>query len=302
MAKKSLIVLIGPTAIGKTSLSIALAKELNCPILSADSRQIFKEMNIGTAKPGKEEMQGVPHYFIDSHSIMEEYNVGKFELDAIDLLEKLFKKNKVILMVGGSGLYIDAVCKGFDKLPEADSWIREKIGSIYESKGMEGLQELLKELDPVYYAKVDLKNKHRVSRAIEVCLSAEKPYSSLREGKTKERNFDIIKIGLNTSREVLYSRINQRVDEMLEQGLLDEVKSLRNYKKLNALQTVGYKELFDLLDGKTDLLSAVELIKKNTRNFAKRQLTWFRKDTEIKWFESNELDKIKKYLMELGLD
>lgn len=300
MTKKSLIVIIGPTAIGKTSLSIALAKELNCPIISADSRQFFKEMSIGTAKPGKEEMQGVPHYFIDSHSIFEDYNVGKFETEAIDLLGKLFQKHKVVLMVGGSGLYIDAVCKGFDKLPEADAELRKKINSIFESKGMAGLQELLKDLDPEYYTKVDLQNRHRVSRAVEVCLSTGKPYSSLREGKNKERNFNCIKVGLNTSREVLYSRINQRVDEMMKQGLLEEVKALEAHKGLNALQTVGYRELFDHLDKKNDLFSAVELIKQNTRNFAKRQLTWFRKDPGIKWFEPNELEEIKKYLLEVN--
>ncbi len=301
MTKKSLIVLLGPTAIGKTSLSIALAKELNCPIISADSRQFFKEMSIGTAKPSKEEMQGVQHYFIDSHSILQEYNVGKFEVDAIELLEDLFQKRNVVLMVGGSGLYIDAVCKGFDKLPEADPEIREKINSIYLSNGIEGLQEILKDLDPVYYTKVDLKNKHRVSRALEVCLSTGKPYSSLREGKSKERNFNIIKVGLNTSRELLYSRVNQRVDEMIKLGLLEEVKSLQIHKSLNALQTVGYKELFGYLNGETDLNFAVELIKKNTRNFAKRQLTWFRKDDEVKWFEPTELEDIKEYLVKLNL-
>lgn len=299
MTKKSLIVVIGPTAIGKTSLSIALAKELNCPVISADSRQFFKEMNIGTAKPSKEEMLGVSHYFIDSHSIFEDYNVGKFENEAIGLLEKLFQKHNVVLMVGGSGLYIDAVCKGFDKLPEANAELREKINSIFESKGMAGLQELLKDLDPAYYTKVDLQNRHRVSRAIEVCLSTGKPYSSLREGKIKERNFNCIKVGLNTSREVLYSRINQRVDEMMKQGLLEEVKVLEVHKGLNALQTVGYRELFDHLDKKNDLFSVVELIKQNTRNFAKRQLTWFRKDPGIKWFEPNELEEIKKYLLEV---
>lgn len=301
MAKKDLIIVTGPTAIGKTALSIALAKELNCPIISADSRQFFKEMNIGTAKPSKEEMQGVPHYFIDSHSIFEDYNVGKFESEAIEQLEKLFQKHNVVLMVGGSGLYIDAVCKGFDKLPEADAELREKINSIFESKGIEGLQELLKDLDPEYYTKVDLKNRHRISRAIEVCLSTGKSYSSLREGKNKERNFNSIKVGLNTSREVLYSRINQRVDEMMKQGLLEEVKALEAHKGLNALQTVGYRELFEYLAGKTEVNSAIELIKQNTKNFAKRQLTWFRKDMEIKWFEPNELEEIKKYLVELRL-
>ena len=293
---KHLIVIAGPTAIGKTSLSIALAKTLNCPIISADSRQFFKEMNIGTAKPSSYEMQGVPHYLIDSHSIIEEYNVGKYETEVITLLDELFQNNSAVILVGGSGLYINAVCKGFDELPEADPEVRAKINLLLEEKGIEGLQTLLKELDPNYYSKVDLQNPQRLSRALEVCLTAGLPYSTLREGKIKDRDFNIIRIGLNTSREVLYERINLRVDEMMKNGLLEEVKNLMPYKHLNALQTVGYKELFDHLEDKTDLNSAVELIKQNTRKFAKRQLTWFRRDQEIKWFEPNEMEEILNYL------
>lgn len=293
---KSLIVIAGPTAIGKTALSIAIANRLNCPIISADSRQFFKEMSIGTAKPTQEEMQGVAHYFIDSHSITEEYNVGKFETDVLALLEKLFKTNDQVILVGGSGLYIDAVCKGFDKLPEAEPEIRERINELYKSKGIEGLQTLLKELDPVYYNKVDLNNRQRLSRALEVCMTTDKPYSELRKGKTTTRNFNIIKIGLNTSRETLYARINTRVDDMMKNGLLEEVRSLLPSKNLNALQTVGYKELFSYLEGETDLTTAVELIKQNTRRFAKRQLTWFRKDEEMKWFEPSEVDNIMEYI------
>ncbi len=296
MPVKTLIVIAGPTAIGKTSLSILLAQQFNCSILSADSRQFFKELNIGTAKPTAQEMQGVPHFFINSHSVTEDYNVGKYEADAIELLDKLFLKDDVVILVGGSGLYIDAVCKGFDDLPEADAVVRNKINTLYETDGIEGLQNLLKQLDETYYNQVDLQNPQRISRALEVCLTTGKAYSSLREGKTKQRNFNIIKIGLNTSREILYKRINNRVDAMMENGFLEEVKQLQQYKHLNSLQTVGYKELFDSLDGKTELNTAIDLIKQNTRRYAKRQLTWFRRDEEIKWFEPIELQSIFNYL------
>ena len=298
MPSKTLIVIAGPTAIGKTSVSISLAKHFNCSVLSADSRQFYKEMNIGTAKPTDEEMQGVPHYFINSHSVSDEYNVGKYETEAIELLDKLFQNNDIVILVGGSGLYIDAICKGFDELPEADVEIRNKIKTLFEKDGIDGLQKLLKELDINYYNKVDLQNPQRMSRALEVCLTTGVPYSTLREGKVKQRNFNIIKIGLNTSREVLYERINNRVDEMMKAGLLEEVKSLQQYKHLNALQTVGYKELFDYLENKTDLNTAIELIKQNTRRFAKRQLTWFRRDEEMKWFEPNEEESIIDYIIE----
>lgn len=296
---KSLIIIAGPTAIGKTAQSIAIAKQLNCPIISADSRQFFKEMSIGTAKPTQEEMQGVPHYFIDSHSITEEYNVGKFETDVLALLDKLFKTHKQVILVGGSGLYIDAVCKGFDKLPEAEPEIRNKINLLFEEKGIEGIQTLLHELDPAYYNKVDLNNRQRLSRALEVCITTGKPYSELRKGKSIKRNFNTIKIGLNITREALYARINQRVDTMMANGLLQEVRSLLPSKNLNALQTVGYQELFSYLEGETDLTTAVDLIKQNTRRFAKRQLTWFRKEEDMKWFEPNEVDNIMEYIKAL---
>ncbi|HEY0030782.1 MAG TPA: tRNA (adenosine(37)-N6)-dimethylallyltransferase MiaA [Bacteroidia bacterium] len=296
MPTKTLIAIAGPTAIGKTALSIAVAKTLQCPILSADSRQFFKEMTIGTAKPSQEEMQGVPHYFIDSHSISEEYNVGKFETEAIALLETLFLKNNTIVLVGGSGLYIDAICKGFDELPEADPAVRKQIDTLFEAEGIEGLQTLLKKSDPEYYNKVDLQNPQRISRALEVCISTGDTYTRLRKGKIKKRNFNIIKIGLNTSRDMLYNRINARVDEMMKRGLLEEVKELQANKQLNALQTVGYKELFDYLENKMDLNTAIELIKQNTRKFAKRQLTWFRRDEEIKWFEPAETENIINYI------
>lgn len=305
----TLIVIVGPTAIGKTSLSIELATYFSCPVISADSRQFFKEMHIGTAKPAPEEMQGVPHYFIDSHSVTELYNVGKFEADVIGLLEELFTTNETIVMVGGSGLYIDAVCNGFDELPEASKEIREKVNTLYESQGIEGLQQLLKQLDPVYFEQVDKQNPQRLGRALEVCLVSGKRYSDLRKETSKVRDFSPVKIGLNTSRELLYDRINKRVDQMMQQGLLDEVKKLLPYKQLNALQTVGYKELFDFLSETEErshtpeqyemlLKQAADRIKQNTRRFAKRQLTWFRRDEEIKWFEPHEFENILTYINE----
>ncbi len=291
-----LISIVGPTAIGKTALSIELAKYFTTEIISADSRQFFKEMSIGTAKPSADEMQNIKHHFIDSHSISEEYNVGKYETEAIELLDDLFKKKEIVIMVGGSGLYVDAVCKGLDELPEAQPEIRNNISTLLQEKGIEALQELLKKLDNDYYQQVDLMNPQRLSRALEVCLSTGKPYSQMRLGKEKKRNFEPIKVGLNTSRETLYENINKRVDKMMEQGLLDEVKKLINYKNKNALQTVGYKELFDYIENKTTLNEAVELIKQHTRNFAKRQLTWFKRDEEIQWFEPDEKEKIIAYI------
>lgn len=293
---KYLITLVGPTAIGKTALSIQLAAIFNTEIISADSRQFYKEMSIGTAKPNLTEMQGITHHFINSHSISEDYNVGKFETEAIEVLNTLFEKKNVVIMVGGSGLYIDAVCNGLDELPEANEEVRNKISLMLKNEGIEALQILLKKLDIDYYNQVDLNNPQRLSRALEVCLTTGKTYSSLREGKNKKRNFTCIKIGLNTSREKLYGNINKRVDLMVEQGLVDEVKSLLPYQEKNALQTVGYKELFDYFNNKIELPKAIELIKQHTRNFAKRQLTWFKRDESIQWFEPTEIEMVKEYL------
>ncbi len=293
---KYLITLVGPTAIGKTALSIQLAAIFNTEIISADSRQFYKEMSIGTAKPNLTEMQGITHHFINSHSISDDYNVGKFETEAIEVLNTLFEKNNVVIMIGGSGLYIDAVCNGLDELPEANEEVRNKISLMLKNEGIEALQILLKKLDIYYYNQVDLNNPQRLSRALEVCLTTGKTYSSLREGKNKKRNFTIIKIGMNTSRERLYENINKRVDLMVEQGLVDEVKSLLPYQEKNALQTVGYKELFDYFNNKIELSKAIELIKQHTRNFAKRQLTWFKRDETIKWFEPTEIEMVKEYL------
>lgn len=284
MAKdKHLIVIVGPTAIGKTSLSIKLAKYFNCPILSADSRQFFKEISIGTAKPSLQEQDGVKHYFIHSHSIHDEYNVGQFEEEAINALLDIYKTHDIAILVGGSGLYVDAICKGIDDIPK-DITVREQLNTELLSKGIEALQEELKEKDPEHYESMNIQNPQRLIRALEVCRATGKTYSSFRKNKIKTRPFKIHKIGLNTDREIVYSNINKRVDIMMKMGLLDEVKSVHSYKHLNSLNTVGYKELFAYIDNELTLDDAIELIKKNTRNFAKRQLTWFRKDENTTWF------------------
>ena len=286
-----LITIIGPTAIGKTALSIELATHFNCDIISCDSRQMYKEMKIGTAVPSENELKAAQHYFIQHKSIFDKYNVGDFEREAIIKLNELFQKNHIQIMVGGSGLYVDAVLKGFDDFPDIDPKIREEIKIEFDSKGLEYLQNKLKEVDPIYFEKITfhnpqtLQNPQRMMRFVEVCLGTGKPYSSFLNQKKNERNFTPIVIGLEADRETMYERINRRVDLMLEEGLLEEVKKLHPNKNLNALQTVGYRELFDYLDGKTTLEFAVEEIKKNTRRFAKRQLTWFKRTENVNWFD-----------------
>ena len=294
--KKNLIVIAGPTAVGKTALSIELAKFYNCPVISADSRQFYKEMSIGTAKPTTEEMQDVPHYFINNISIHDTYNVGQFERDAIDCIETLFKTNDYLILVGGSGLYINAILNGVDEFEEIPSHIREQLIKDYNEKGLIYLQEELKKRDDVYYNQVDLNNPQRIMRALEVCIHNNKPYSSFRKKEKKERSFDSINILINTDRETLYNRINKRVDAMMQNGLLEEVKSLYPHKQLNALNTVGYKELFDFIDNKCTLEEAVSLIKQNSRRYAKRQLTWFNHQGDFETFEPSDLEKIKAYL------
>lgn len=294
--KKNLIVIAGPTAVGKTALSIELAKFYNCPVISADSRQFYKEMSIGTAKPTTEEMQDVPHYFINNISIHDTYNVGQFEREAIELIESLFKTHDYLILVGGSGLYINAILNGVDEFEEIPSHIREQLIKDYEEKGLSYLQEKLKQLDDVYYNQVDLNNPQRIMRALEVCIHTQKPYSSFRTKEKKQRSFNTINILINTEREALYARINKRVDIMMQNGLLEEVKSLYPYKHLNALNTVGYKELFDFIDGKYTLEEAVNLIKQNSRRYAKRQLTWFNHQGDFETFEPTDIEKIKAYL------
>jgi tRNA dimethylallyltransferase len=297
--QKTLIVVVGPTAIGKTALAIELAKAFQTEIISADSRQFFKEMHIGTAKPSTEELAAAPHHFINSHSVKNLFSTGDFEVQALQLLDELFKKHHVLIMVGGSGLYIDAVCKGLDYLPEIDLSIREALNQQLASEGIESIKKQLQELDPEYYEKVDQSNPQRMIRGLEVVLSSGEKLSSFLTANKKERPFQIIKIGLNTDRELLYNRINQRVDLMMEAGLLEEARSLLPYRQYNALNTVGYSELFDYFDEKTDLPSAVAMIKQNTRRFAKRQLTWFRRDENTAWFEPNQVDDIIKHLSKI---
>ena len=292
---KNLIVIVGPTGIGKTSLSIEIAKHFKCDIISADSRQFFKEMAIGTAKPTRTELAEATHHFISNISIHQKYSAGTFEIEAIAKLKELHKTNNVAILVGGSGLYINAVCAGIDDIP-FDLEMREKLNKELEDFGAKPLQEELKEKDPEHYARMNIKNPQRLIRAIEVCRITGKTYSSFRRNTVKKRDFNIIKIGLNADREVVYHRINNRVDLMMKEGLLDEVKSLEKSKDLNALKTVGYKELFAYLDNENTLEEAVKLIKQNTRNFAKRQLTWFNKDQSTKWFVPNKLSDIINYL------
>lgn len=296
---KTLIVIVGPTAIGKTALAIKLAQFYKTEIISADSRQFFEEMNIGTAKPSEEELAAAPHHFINSHSVKTLFSVGDFEVEALKRIDQLFLKNDVVIMVGGSGLYIDAVCKGLDELPEIDLNIREQLNQQLANDGIESIKTQLQQLDPAYFDKVDQSNPQRMIRGLEVVLSSGQKLSSFLTAQKKERPFNIIKIGLNTERSLLYSRINHRVDLMMDAGLLAEVKNLQAYRKYNALNTVGYSELFDFIDSKTDLNSAIAMIKQNTRRFAKRQLTWFRRDESIAWFEPNQLEEIKKYLGEI---
>ena len=282
---KYLITVIGPTAIGKTAMAIEIARHYKCDIISADSRQFFKEMNIGTAVPSKDELETAKHHFIQNISVFEEYNVGDFEREAIHKLDELYKTNDFAVMVGGSGLYIDAVLKGFDDFPDISPAVRQEIVANYEKLGLEYLQQELEKRDPVHYERVAKENPQRLMRALEVCIGTGKPYSSFLNIKKNSRSFTPIVIGLEAERETMYRRINHRVDIMVKEGLLDEARELYPYKQLNALQTVGYRELFSYFDGEYSLDFAIEEIKKNTRRFAKRQMTWFKRSETVKWFD-----------------
>ncbi|MBZ9730579.1 tRNA (adenosine(37)-N6)-dimethylallyltransferase MiaA [Salegentibacter sp. JZCK2] len=284
MNNNYLLNVVGPTAIGKTALAIKLAKKFNTEIISADSRQFYKEMSIGTAVPSKNELQTAKHHFIQHISIEEEYNVGDFEAEAIQKLEEIFQNNSFAVMVGGSGLYTKSVLQGLDYFPEVPSEIRQNLNLKFKEEGLVPLQEQLQKLDPEYYKTADVENPQRVIRALEVSIGTGKPYSSYLNRPKKQRNFIPISIGLSADREIIYERINRRVDLMMDEGLLQEAETLFPKRQLNALNTVGYKELFEFLKGKDSLETAVAEIKKNTRRFAKRQLTWFRKDPDIQWF------------------
>ncbi len=294
-----LISISGPTAIGKTGLSVFLAKSIDTEIISCDSRQFFKEMKIGTAVPTAEEMEGVPHHFIGHLSIFDDYSVGDFEKDAISKIEELFKKYDRLIMVGGSGLYEKAVTDGLDEFPEIDKKFREQLNREFSESGIEKLQNELKTVDPEYYKTADIQNPVRVIRALEIFRATGRKFSSFRIGQKTERDFKLIKIGLELPREELYERINKRVDLMMETGLLEEAKQLYPNRNLNSLQTVGYRELFDYFDGKTDLETAISEIKKNSRRYAKRQLTWYRKDDRIVWFRPDEKEEILRYVLKI---
>ena len=294
--KKTLIVITGPTAVGKTALCLEIAKHFDIPIINADSRQIYKELKIGTASPTSEQMQQVPHYFVGSLSLNDYYSASLFEQQVLECLEQQFQTKDSVLLSGGSMMYIDAVCDGIDDIPTIDDETRALMKKRLAEEGLEALVKELKSLDPEYYEIVDRQNPRRVVHALEICTMTGKTYTSFRKREKRQRPFRIIKIGLNRPREELYRRINQRVDEMMQQGLLEEAKSLYPMRQMNALNTVGYKELFDYLEGRWPLEEAVERIKGNTRRYARKQLTWYKKDPQIRWFHPDETEQIISYI------
>ena len=296
--KNFLLVLLGPTGVGKTDISIDIASHFNSEIISADSRQFYKEMRIGTAVPSSDQLQSISHHFIRFISINDYYSSSLFERDVLGLLPSLFSKNNIVLLSGGSGMYINSVCDGIDDIPDVDPAIRKKYIEKYNEEGIEGLRVILKLLDPEHYAKVDLKNYKRIIRALEICETTGRPYSSFLLKQKRERDFNIIKIGLERTREDLYQRINSRVDYMIEAGLENEARQLYPSRNLNALNSVGYREFFDVFDGKISVEKAIELIKRNSRRYAKRQMTWWARDKEIRWFHPDKVQEIIEYIQE----
>ncbi|MEQ8363779.1 MAG: tRNA (adenosine(37)-N6)-dimethylallyltransferase MiaA [Cyclobacteriaceae bacterium] len=294
--QKRLIVVVGPTAVGKTGIAIQLAKTFHSEIISADSRQLYKEMTIGTAKPSVHELEEVKHHFIDHISIEKTYDAGQYGRDAHDLISEIFKNKDMLILCGGSGLYVKAILEGFDEMPDIPDSLRQEIIEEYNEKGLDWLQQQVSEHDPEYFNEVDQKNPQRLMRAIEVIRHSGLPASSFRKKEKRKLPFGVVKIGLELDRNTLYDRINQRVDDMFEAGLLEEARKLHPKKSLNALQTVGYQELFGYFDGDYDLEEAVRLLKRNTRRYAKRQMTWFKKDDEIKWFQPSQLDEVVNYI------
>lgn len=294
--KKTLVILLGPTGVGKTELCLSLAEELNTEIVSCDSRQFFRELKIGTAAPTEAQMQRVKHHLVGNLSIFDYYSCGRFEIDALKKLDELFLSKDVVLMTGGSMLYIDAICKGIDDIPNVDQELRDSLHERYANEGIDNILAELKLLDPEYYDMVDKKNHKRIIHALEICLTSGKTFSSFRKETAKERPFDIIKIGLNLPREELYERINKRVDIMFEEGLMEEAKTYYPHRNLNSLNTVGYKELFEYFDGNWDLDFAKNMIKQNSRRYAKKQLTWFNRDKDINWFRPDQQEEILSFL------
>ena len=300
---KTLLLILGPTGVGKTELALRVAERYGCPIVSCDSRQVYREIPIGTAAPTAEELLRVKHYFVGNRSIDEDYNAGQYERDALELLNRLFAEHEVVVMTGGSMLYADAVCNGLDDLPSIPSSIRASVQAAYEAHGLEWLQHEVQRLDPNYWEEVDRQNPARLAHCVELCLTTGKPYSSLLSGKMKEergktRPFRIVKVGLNRPRAELYARINERVRQMIAAGLVDEARAVYAKRSLNSLQTVGYKELFAMMDGEYDLNRAIELIQQNTRHYAKRQLTWFRRDKDIHWLDANKAYEKNEHIID----
>ncbi len=297
MTGKTLIVITGPTAVGKTQLCLEIARHFDIPIINADSRQIYKELSIGTAKPSDEDQQTVKHYFVSTLSLQDYYSASLFESQVTDLLDTLFKTSDYALMAGGSMMYIDAVCDGIDDIPTIDDETRTKMKQRLKDEGLQKLCEELQRLDPEYYEIVDRQNPKRVVHALEICTMTGQTYTSFRKREKKDRPFRVVKIGLNRDREELYNRINARVDEMMQKGLLKEAEALYPMRELNALNTVGYKELFEYLDGHRSLEEAVERIKGNTRRYARKQLTWYKKDPQIRWFHPEQKKEIIDYII-----
>jgi len=290
LIRPTLLVILGPTGVGKTEISLRIAEHFGCPIVSCDSRQFYRELKIGTAAPTEKQLTRVKHYFIGTHSILDEYNAGQYEKDAIHLLNELFESNKVVMLVGGSMMYIDAICNGLDEIPTINADVRAFWQKQYADNGLEFIQKELKSLDPEHFDHVDIQNPKRILHALEICSMTGAPYSNLRTGQRKLRNFSILKIGLNRPRPELYERINARVDEMMADGLLHEAEKFYNYKSINTLNTVGYKELYEYLDGTWTLDFAINMIKQDSRRYAKRQMTWFNRDKEIIWFHPDKLE------------
>ncbi len=297
----TLFVILGPTGVGKTDLSIDMAKRLDTSIVSCDSRQIYKELKIGVASPSHEQLSEVKHYFIATRSVEEHYSSGQYELDAISVIEREIARNGSVVMVGGSMLYIDAVCRGIDDIPHIDEELRRNVRSIYDEKGIDEVRRLLRLLDPKHYAEVDLKNAKRMLHALEVCYQTGRPFSELRTNSVKKRSFEIVKIGLNLERDTLYDNINRRVIKMIEQGLEQEARSVSDKSHLNALNTVGYKEMFAYFAGEYGLDRAVELIQRNTRHYAKKQLSWFKRDKATHWFSPDDREKVLEFVAKRGL-
>ena len=292
----TLLVLLGPTGVGKTNISLRLAERFGCPIVSSDSRQFYRELKIGTAAPTEQQLSRVKHYFIGSHSILDDYSAGQYELDAMKLFGELFQSHRVLMLVGGSMMYIDAICNGIDDIPNVNAETRQYWLDTYADKGLNYIQEELKRLDPKHYEEVDLQNHKRVLHALEICSITGKTFSDIRTGKRKERPFNILKIGLNRSREELYEQINSRVDEMMAEGLLQEAEKFYEHRQLNTLNAVGYKELYEYMDGSRSLEFAVNMIKQDSRRYAKRQLTWFNRDKEIHWFHPDNETEILEFV------